>query len=473
MSTSPLCPARSERGVALIIVLLLLAVMSAMATGMAVNSQVEVAMTVNEAAYAGARAAAEAGMNRAIEAITDPANNGNDLLAGADGAVDLVTPGAAVNADNGDIAFLLAGASPYALGASGRYAYTIDLLDDDDPSLFTTALDPTQLASMVEDGQAFNNVNQLLILRTTGTGPSGTVVTVSRVIRSAPSVTPGPVPPPIITNPAILVDGSLTISGNPSITGANGSVHANGNLTVSGGSVTVEENATASGAFSANAGWSAGGSQGGGAPTVEVPTINAADYFQYATHALTATGEVRSVVNGVIGGIVASGGWSWTAGAGWSISGNNAPVGTFYATGDVSVSGNRGSNGNPLMFSVIATGSITVTGNSTIKPQNAAALQFVTNKDLVLAGNLDADYSTVEGQSLVQEQLTISGNPDLRGQIIVKNGTNSAGSPSSSNTISGNPGFIYDGGFAGIVSAGIIPPAVTTFTNNVFGWIEQ
>ena len=53
-------PVRSEQGVALIIVLLLLAVMAGLTTGLTLNGQTEIAMATNEAYYAGARGAAEA-----------------------------------------------------------------------------------------------------------------------------------------------------------------------------------------------------------------------------------------------------------------------------------------------------------------------------------------------------------------------------------------------------------------------------
>ena len=70
MTTHPMNPVRSEKGVALIIVLLLLAVMAGLTTGLTLNGQTEIAMAHNETYYAGARAAAEAGMNRAVEQIT-------------------------------------------------------------------------------------------------------------------------------------------------------------------------------------------------------------------------------------------------------------------------------------------------------------------------------------------------------------------------------------------------------------------
>src|SRR5690348_18496140 len=69
---------RSERGIALIVVLLLLGVMAALTTGLALNGQSEVQMAANETYYAGARAAAEAGMNRAVAQIV--ANTTIDLL---------------------------------------------------------------------------------------------------------------------------------------------------------------------------------------------------------------------------------------------------------------------------------------------------------------------------------------------------------------------------------------------------------
>lgn len=446
----------------MIIVLLLLAVMSGLATGMTLSSQVEIAMASNETFYAGARAAAEAGINRAIEAIT--ADTTTNLLAGQDGAVDSANPAAAVNADNGSIAFMLTGGSPYTLGTSGQYTYTIQIFDDDDPSLYDAPLTAAQLLAMNEDGSIYVNQNDRLILRATGIGPSGTTVTVSRILETVDTTTTTDTT--TITNPAILVNGDLTISGNPDILGANGSVHANGGLDINGTSLTVAQNATAAGVFDAPDGWHSGGSQGGGAPSVNVPTVNAADYQAYATHRLTSGGQVILVSTGLP---VAGTGWTF-AGSTWSLGGSNAPTGTFYVEGSVTVSGNRGSNASPLALSIIATGSITVSGNSTIRPENAAALQFVTDGDLVLSGNLDADQTTVEGQSLVKEQLKISGNPDLRGQIIVADSA-SVFNEATSNVISGNPTITYDGSFAGLVTPGDIIES-TTYLNNVSGWME-
>ena len=114
---------RSEKGVALVIVMLLLAVISALTTGLAMSGQTEVAaMASNEMYYAGARASAEAGLNRATEHLNDV--NTLNLLAGADGLVDAANPGAAVNADNGRVPTI--GNGPFTL--SNGFAYTLQIL---------------------------------------------------------------------------------------------------------------------------------------------------------------------------------------------------------------------------------------------------------------------------------------------------------------------------------------------------------
>src|SRR5689334_10946056 len=112
MTTHPLHPVRSEKGVALIVVLLLLGVMAALTTGLALNGQTEVAMSANETYYAGARSAAEAGMNRAV----------NQIL--ADTTTDLLATGTIPNIGNG----------PFTLNS--QYSYRFQILDDDDPALY-------------------------------------------------------------------------------------------------------------------------------------------------------------------------------------------------------------------------------------------------------------------------------------------------------------------------------------------------
>ncbi len=470
MTTAPLNPGQSERGVALIIVLLLLAVMTALGTGMAVNSQVEIAMATNEAFYAGARAAAEAGLNRGARAVVD--NKTYNLLAGKDGV--------AATIDDGDIGFLMAGFTrwPEAIGTSGQYSYTVEILDDDDDQLYATPLTEAQVKVMLEDGKPTSNSNHRLVIRATGFGPNGTTVRVAKMVSSVDDTSPGS-STPSFSNPAILVNGDLVMSGRFSIAGEHGNVHANGDLTVHGSIGYVEKDLTAVGTLRAADGI-AKRKQSPGAETINVRAIDANNYINEANYILNADGTKLmadgSACNATC--VAASNGWSWTSAGGWRISGSSAPTGTFFVNGEVTISGSPGSAKSPARLAIIATGSISVTGSpylslpTPVDPANTSRLQFVTNGDLKLAGPADIDdLTSVEGRSMVREQLHISGKPQLQGQIIVQN-AESVATLVTDNTISGAPNITYNGSFDPI-NTPVFAPGVTSYTNNVFGWLES
>lgn len=477
MTTIPHADTRSERGIALVVVLLLMAVLSGLATGFAMNGKVESSMAENEAYYAGARAAAEAGINRATAAIR--LEQAVNLLAGVDGLVDAANAGAAVNADNGDVGFLLTGGAPYALDAAGQYSYSIEILDDDDPVLYNgVALSAAQLLAMGnEDGNAATDVNTRLILRASGFGPSNTVVRVSRVLLTTIIPIPGST-----VNPAILVDGDVSIDGNINLLGDYGSIHANGDLTVNGMSATVEGDATASGDFTGNNNFAAGGQQGGGYANINVPEVTASDYAGIADYILNANGLITDVATGLpcAAGCPGSADWAFSDPDGilgpamgtWTISGNTAPEGTFYVEGRVSISGSpKGPGNTALNVTIIATGTIDVTGSPKFTPDdnnNPEAIQFVTDGDLKLAGSGDLDDPTqVEGQIFVREQIQTNGTIDFQGRIIVQNDANDFDDVISS-SFGGTPTITYEGSLPGYV----IPPT-TEYTYNVTGWIEQ
>jgi len=470
MTNAPIAQPSSERGIALIVVMLLMMVLSGLATGFALNGQIESTMATNEVYFAGARAAAEAGMNRAIERITEDTTN--DLLAGADQLSD-ADPANAANDDNGSIAWLMASAGPYALDADGEYTYDIEVLDDDDPALYSTALTTAQKTLMGEETIDSPDIdeNDRLILRATGYGPKGTIVRISRVLESIQNITTTPA---TSLNPAILIDGDLNVSGNITLTGDEGSVHTNGDLTLSGNAAEVSGDATAAGDFTCNEGWHADGAQGSGYPSVNLPDIKAADYAAHADYILHDDGSVTNGDGSSCGGSCPG---DWThSGDTWSITGNSAPSGTFYVEGKVSISGSPGKKGAEIAFSVIATDSISITGTPKFKPENDAKLQFVTDGDMIIGGNVDLDDATaVEGQILVREQLSISGNPEFQGRILVQNETaddygTGQSDEISTNSVTGNPTITYNGTLSALEVPGT---STTSYTNNVTGWMEQ
>lgn len=482
MTTNPHADMRSERGVALVIVLLLMAVLSGLATGFSMNGRIEATMAENEVYYAGARAAAEAGINRATAAIR--LEDAVHLLHGQDGLNDPINPAAAENADNGSLAFLMTGASPYPLDAAGQYTYEVEVLDDDDPALYDGAvLSAAQLLAMgggvaanAEDGSPNNDVNTRLILRATGFGPSNTRVTVSRVLLTTITPIPG-----TAVNPAILVDGDVNVDGNLSLLGDHGSIHSNGDLTISGNSATVQGDATSSGTFTATSNnFQAEGQQGGNYSAINVPEVTAATYENISNYSLRADGSVfNKATNSVACAAPCGdfGGWTVT-GAGtsdvtWVISGNAAPEGSFYVEGKVSISGSpKGPGNTALKLTLVATGSISVTGSPKFTPYNTGginpeAVQFVTNGDLTLGGTGDFDDPTsVEGQIFVREQIHTQGTWDFQGRIIVQDDADVFDGVTT-NSIGGTPTVTYNGTLPDYTTT----PS-TTYTYNVTGWIE-
>ena len=463
---------RSERGIALIVVLLLMVVLSGLATGFAMNGRVESGMAQNETYFTGARAAAEAGINRATAAVRLEIDT--DLLAGADGV--------AGNADDGDLGFLLTGAPPYELDATGRYSYTVEVLDDDDSQLYNgNDLSADQLVAMGGEGvggvpdPALDH-NKRLILRATGFGPSNTMVRVSRVILTKLDAIPSS-----IVNPAILVDGDVTVEGNIKLLtdkpcpACYGSIHANGDMVLDGNAAVVEGDATASGTFEANKNFEAEGKQGGGYSSVNVPEVTTDDYLANANYVLPADGSAPKKADGTACGAYCSD-WTFTASASgmgtWELKGNTAPAGNFYVQAKVSISGSpKGPGNSAIKMTIIAEGSISITGSPKLSPSNVnnpEMIQFVTDGDLFLGGATDLDDPTkIEGQIFVREQIHTHGNPEFQGRVIVQNDADDFDDVTE-NTLGGTPTFTYNGTLPGYVI-----PETFEYTYNVTGWIEQ
>ena len=138
---------------------------------------------------------------------------------------------------------------------------------------------------------------------------------------------------------------------------------------------------------------------------------------------------------------------------------------TYYVEGSVSIHGTGKSSSSHTFISVIAEGSIKINGNGKYKPANDSKIQFVTNGDFELLGNADADDPTdLDGQIMVREQLSVTGNSEFQGRIMVEdrnsatNAYNAATNPNgrrnasvlSSNTLTGSMVVTYNGSLGGI-----------------------
>ena len=466
----------SERGIALIVVLLLMAVLSGLATGFAMTGQVEVQMGTNEINFAGSRAAAEAGLNRAIVEII--ANTSKNLLNGPDGLANPLNMADATNADNGSISDLIGSAGPYAIGTTGQYTYTIEILDDDNDALYETPLTAAQRTTMLEDGNIYSNTNDRLVLRATGFGPKGTRVTIGRILETVDTTNVSSTTTTTLANPAILVNGDFEMNGNITVMGTSGSVHANGNLSKTGGSGTITGSATASGTYSGPA--VATGATGGGRPTINVPNIQASDYMSIADYKLKQVGGVL-VVQTQSAGVWSDCTTAACKGTGWSYSGgtfsnsSNPTAATYYVEGNVSI-GNTSGSANKAV-SVISTGDIVVQGgNAKLTPENPQKIQFVADGDVHIVNGSDLDdATTVEGQILVHGQFEAGGNMEFQGRVMVQDvqGVGSAVA-NGANRIHGSVKFTYNGTLGAISTTTVTTTTgATTYVNNISGWMEQ
>ena len=456
---------RSARGAALMGVMMLLAVLSALAAAMTVSGQAEIMVARNTVSAAQAGAAAEAGLNHATEVMIPnlqqfAANGYASVSAAMTGLIvgpDNQTGTAATDADNGSLENLGIVRPPAQLALAGQngVGYEARVFDDDDPARGTT-LTAADIARIGEDGNPLTDTNSTLAVQVIGHASNNTRVVLEASIANSAAVLP-----------AVVVGGTLDISGNPTITGTRGGVHANDDLDITG-SPDIAQDATAGGAYTESGNPTIGGITGGAQGTLPIPPISAIDYVGHADFILTSGGQMTDQPGAVIcdasadNQACASAGYGWVfgGGSGWSIPGNGHTDGTYYVQGDATVSGNHGNAANPFGLTLIAEGSIQISGNSDITPDTPELL-FVTDGDLKITGTLETDLQ-VEGAILVHEQLELAGNATLSGQIIVEDAADNH-SLVSVNRISGNATISYNGTLGGGAGVGL-------FTLN--GWRE-
>ena len=423
----------NERGSALVGVLLLLMLTSALAAALGASAQTETLISRNQRSEMQATAAAEAGLNHAVELATtyifewkanqlpDVETAIDNLLLGLDGQGD--------TADDGSLGTRpgISAAKQIPLGTR------LTITNGIDAQYYAVVIDDQGAPG--EDGDPFNDANGAVIVRATGYAENDTTVVLEALI--------GP-----LVLPAVLIDGDFTMSGNVAIQGSTGSVHANGDLLVNGEATTVAGTVTASGLYTGSPTGS------GGAAELPVPEIRASDYLAYADLILTSSGEVEQPdgtplcdASGDPNACEDGYGWTFAGADGWEISGEGATNTTFYVEGKAAIGGSGPSQ--VLQITVIAEGSIDISGNPSVTP-NTPDLLFITDGDLEISGTaVTGNPLTAEGQMLVHEQVQLSGNPSLAGQLIVENATGLDPLVTNNAIVSGNVTITYEGDLGG------------------------
>ncbi len=88
----------------------------------------------------------------------------------------------------------------------------------------------------------------------------------------------------------------------------------------------------------------------------------------------------------------------------WSLNSSTVTAGTYYVEGDARVSGSPGSTKSPAQISIIAEGSIQISGSPKLDTGYPARLLFVTDEDLKITGTIDVvgEAALVQGQDACQ-----------------------------------------------------------------------
>jgi hypothetical protein len=415
--------------------------MTALAGALTVSGQTETLVARNHQTAAQARAAAEAGLNHAstvaLAWILQWKANGYADVPAAITAL-LATPALL----QPDVEF----GTPIPIDGTTDIEYEVLIMDEDDAVLRG---DDANDVNGVEDGIATNDTNKTLVIRSTGRASNSSSAVIEGIV--SPYKLPA-----VVTNADFTITGNATIGVGPT---ANGGIHANGDLTLSGVSLVVtgvlnpttplvpidltKGTATASGTYSATVSVPTGDA-GGGRAEVDIPSIEAADFRDWADRILTVNGtssaltlaDGTSLCTAGFGGIgCLAYGWRFTSGE-WNLASSLATGHTVYVEGPVTVAAGAGSALIPVEITLMAEGGITAAGGY-VSPE-AGDLLFVTDKDLKISGNVTVVLP--EGQMLVHGQVEISGVATIVGQLIIENAT-STETPHS-NSISGTASII-------------------------------
>jgi hypothetical protein len=490
----------SETGNALVTTILLLMVVSGLIAGMITSSMTDTLVSRNHHSGAQAQAAAEAGLNHAIDAARQYLRTEGPNFATTSDAVSRLLRGpdsAGATADDGSLAPDASAPAPWlsngtptppqTANLAGLYnvRYEARVHDDDDPALghAWTAAELLRLCLDLQKGLPCTNPegnagvadplvdhNGYFVVRATGYAMDNTAVTVEALMKPLPW-------------PAIVTNGNLDMAGSPQILGDGGSVHANGSITEVGNGAYVQQDVTAVGTVSTNTNWSPQyGRAEGGQLRIPIPPVNVSDYLSQAMYRLGSDGRIYNQATNTVICIsnadcgVKGFAWSygstanWTnidgvaIGGKWTMNGKppncativvaNCGQGTYYVQGsDVDLAGTPAKwSGTPYAMTLLVEGSVHITGNPNLDAyMTAPKLQILTNGDFVMLGNAQFD-----GQVRVREQFELSGSMVLSGQVIVEDRPGSTcpwiSGPSKvqgNATVSNDRLSVYDFGVAG------------------------
>lgn len=252
--------------------------------------------------------------------------------------------------------------------------------------------------------------------------------------------------------PAIVANGDLVVPGTPDVLGPCAGVHANGRLDVSGnptvdGEVSASDTVVLSGTITDSEGYEV--TPRSDEPSIEVPDYDPLEFCDAADYVLkdgwvVTVGPPRDSSFAGSGDVL---GWSWDSAINeYSLKGNQAVDGVVCAHGNATITGNAGSNGDPLLITLLATGSVNVGGNPKLEAAHPDGLLIVAEGDLDISGNASGTTPAYSGLLYAGSQCRTNGTPSLGGHLLCHNAEDPAGAIDliDENKVNGTPSITYD-----------------------------
>lgn len=404
---------RNERGIALVVVLIMLGVMTIIGLGITSMGMLATTVTVNTRETASAFAIADAGIAHAkrillwqewpspnvfLQNVNGTACDGDELSAAPPAPLPVGFPAAPDD-------FIAAAGRAFG-GGTYRVFVCDDDLTDRDPLTNILDLNPNV------------DVNRRFLVRVVGVGANGATATIEQVYGSEDM-------------PAVIVNGNVVATGNPNFMGAAGSLHGNGTLEIAG-------NACAQQYFSAVSDVTITGNSAGGGATcdeddidarpdsapVNVPSLDADMYKAQADFWLESNGSCYNGLTGNPMGCPAD--WAFNAGSSTWSGGSGIPQGTYWVNGNISLAGSPGSPAAPLPLTLLARGWVDVTGSPRTQPDlfvtglgtNPVGITIMAGTDIRLAGNSTQLFDAVY---YARHQVDVAGTPLITGQLMALN----------------------------------------------------
>ncbi len=432
-----------QRGVALVVALIMLIPITYVAASLATRVAVEEIMSSNQRDGAQALFIADTGIEVALTAIEKQVvgDSFDALLSYA------ISHGGQLLDDVGGIAL-----TDIAYGGG---TYSIFLRDNDDG-----------------DGNLAVDLDDKVILTSVASAVAG-VRTVETIVELAASAAG-------VSQYGILTEKKIDISGDLEFVGTGASIHSNELIDISG-NPEIDETVSSDGSINIS-GNPIIGSIEANADAIAVPHVLPQDFKSYANYIFSCHCRVYDK-DGVQIANVNNGkwhGWDCSDEDKWTLGEDNiGSSGFIYIEGNAIVSGSPGEVDNtPMKLTLIVDGYLEISGNpfytSYANPDHPDAIQqllFVAGGDLKINGNTG---NLIHGVMGAHREVAISGNPSFEGSIVANNHNYQAPNPDNcqeekniidDNYFSGNPHMVNN-------LESVFNPNTGPVSLNKFAWRE-